>query len=470
MLLFSVHRLTLTGSPRRALPWAVEITQYVNDHGSIPATLWAGNFGYPLGTVIWSAAVESQAALEAATAPLLADPGYLDLLDAAADLITTPGYDVLPRSALRSPGRSTGCRVGSQHHRGDRRRRSYGRRPRVGRRGRPARRERGRVTCGRAHGCVRHPRWGRLDRRPAECRGQRRGPRQAECRRRIPEQDQGHQGPVHPGFRPGQAGLAHRLTSGGGGLRRGAGRAGRRRSRHGSRHTVCTWLASRAVLSYSTTPRGRARGSSAAGAVPARRPTAVHVVERVAGELGDLVGGDVVGQPLDVQPQQRVEHSRCSACIAPAASPWVVGERHRLEVGRIDPRRLLETLLGPLGSRRSRRRTAAARSAERDRLIASASDGRLPPTMSVGAPADDRHAALVARRASGSAHGPGPRPRRAGAADADRATASWPDRHRRRAASSRQLAVDDREVERHVMATEAASSTCRSLRVPKTRT
>ncbi len=102
MLLFS-RIATLTGSPRRAMPWAVEITQYVNAHGTIPVTLWSGDFGYPLGTVIWSAAVESQAALVAATAPLLADPGYLDLLDAAADLITTPGYDVLREVLYGTP-------------------------------------------------------------------------------------------------------------------------------------------------------------------------------------------------------------------------------------------------------------------------------------------------------------------------------------------------------------------------------
>ncbi len=103
MLLFS-RIATLTGSPRRAMPWAVEITQYVNAHGSLPVTLWAGNFGYPLGTVIWSAGVESLAALDAATAPLLADPGYLDLLDAAADLITTPGHDGLREIVYGTPG------------------------------------------------------------------------------------------------------------------------------------------------------------------------------------------------------------------------------------------------------------------------------------------------------------------------------------------------------------------------------
>ena len=110
MLLFS-RIATLTGSPRRAMPWAVEITQYVNTHSSIPATLWSGDFGYPLGTVIWSATVESQAALAAATAPLLSDPGYLDLLDAAADLITTPGYDVLRELLYGAPGEPLG--VGS---------------------------------------------------------------------------------------------------------------------------------------------------------------------------------------------------------------------------------------------------------------------------------------------------------------------------------------------------------------------
>ena len=41
--------------------------------------------------------------------------------------------------------------------------------------------------------------------------------------------------------------------------------------------------------------------------------------------------------------------SRWSPSIALAASPFgVVGERHRLEIGRIDARGLLESLLGLL--------------------------------------------------------------------------------------------------------------------------
>ena len=103
MLLFS-RVATLTGSPRKALPWALGITEYVNAHGTMPITCWAGGFGYPLGTVAWSAMVESQAALVAGTNQLLADSGYLDLLDGAADLISTPGYDTLREVVYGTPG------------------------------------------------------------------------------------------------------------------------------------------------------------------------------------------------------------------------------------------------------------------------------------------------------------------------------------------------------------------------------
>jgi hypothetical protein len=103
MLLFS-RVATLTGSPRKALPWALGITEYVNAHGTMPITCWAGGFGYPLGTVAWSAMVESQAALVTGTNQLLADSGYLDLLDGAADLISTPGYDTLREVVYGTPG------------------------------------------------------------------------------------------------------------------------------------------------------------------------------------------------------------------------------------------------------------------------------------------------------------------------------------------------------------------------------
>ncbi len=103
MLMFS-RLVTLTGSPRKSMPWAVGITEYVNAHGSLPVTCWSGTFGYPLGTVAWSSMVESQAALAAATGQLVGDAGYLDLIEAAADLVTTPGTDSLREVIYGSPG------------------------------------------------------------------------------------------------------------------------------------------------------------------------------------------------------------------------------------------------------------------------------------------------------------------------------------------------------------------------------
>jgi hypothetical protein len=86
------------------MPWATGITEYVTAHSSLPVTCWAGNFGYPLGTMIWSAMVESEAALAAGTGQLLADPAYLDLLDSGADLIGAPGHDMLREVLYGAPG------------------------------------------------------------------------------------------------------------------------------------------------------------------------------------------------------------------------------------------------------------------------------------------------------------------------------------------------------------------------------
>jgi hypothetical protein len=103
MLLFS-RLLTLTGSPRKSIPWATGITEYVASHSPLPVTCWSGTFGYPVGTVAFSAMVESQAALAAGTAGLIADPGYLDLIESAADLISSPAQDSLREVVYGAPG------------------------------------------------------------------------------------------------------------------------------------------------------------------------------------------------------------------------------------------------------------------------------------------------------------------------------------------------------------------------------
>jgi hypothetical protein len=103
MLLFS-RVVTPTGSPRRVMPWVSEITAYVNDHTSLDVSCWAANFGYPIGTVSWSTLIESQADFVSATSGLLADDGYLDLLDAATEMMTIPGEDLLREFVYGTPG------------------------------------------------------------------------------------------------------------------------------------------------------------------------------------------------------------------------------------------------------------------------------------------------------------------------------------------------------------------------------
>jgi hypothetical protein len=105
MLLFS-RVVTLTGSPRRAVPWATEITEYVNAHSSLDVSLWSCTFGYPVGTFVWSAVVESQVALADGTAQLVTDDGYFNLLEQAEDLVTEPAQDLL-REFVHG-GRETG--------------------------------------------------------------------------------------------------------------------------------------------------------------------------------------------------------------------------------------------------------------------------------------------------------------------------------------------------------------------------
>jgi hypothetical protein len=103
MLLFT-RLATLGGSPRKTMPWAVGITEYVNAHGTLPVTCWATTFGRPLGTVAWSSMAESQSALAGNMGSLVADSGYLDLIDAAAEFVTTPGEDILRELVYGTPG------------------------------------------------------------------------------------------------------------------------------------------------------------------------------------------------------------------------------------------------------------------------------------------------------------------------------------------------------------------------------
>jgi hypothetical protein len=94
MLLFS-RAVTLRGSPRRVGAWVQEVTAHVRDTTSLEVSAWSADFGHPIGTTVWNALVDSRAALTQATAPLLADDRYLDILEKGQDLVAAPGQDAL---------------------------------------------------------------------------------------------------------------------------------------------------------------------------------------------------------------------------------------------------------------------------------------------------------------------------------------------------------------------------------------
>ena len=86
---------TLMGGVRRPLEWATEITEKVNSIVDLDVTMWTGSFGYPVGTVAWSAMVESRQHLADQTAKLVVDDGYLTLVEKGQEFATTPLEDHL---------------------------------------------------------------------------------------------------------------------------------------------------------------------------------------------------------------------------------------------------------------------------------------------------------------------------------------------------------------------------------------
>jgi hypothetical protein len=94
MLLFS-RVATLVGNPRKTIPWAIGMNEYVNAHSDFDMALWMSTFGHPLGTVGWSTVVESEVALAAGGDKLLANDEYFDLLDTGAEFLGQPGQDLL---------------------------------------------------------------------------------------------------------------------------------------------------------------------------------------------------------------------------------------------------------------------------------------------------------------------------------------------------------------------------------------
>ncbi|MGI9602098.1 MAG: hypothetical protein ACR2QE_09450 [Acidimicrobiales bacterium] len=102
MYLFS-RQVTLQGPFREIGAWAAEITGVINAHSEVPVTLWSSSMGNPVGSMAWSARVDSHAQLDAVTQSLQTNDAYMDLADQGQQYISEPGEDFL-RQFVTEPG------------------------------------------------------------------------------------------------------------------------------------------------------------------------------------------------------------------------------------------------------------------------------------------------------------------------------------------------------------------------------
>ena len=92
MHLFS-HVGALNGGPVETLGVGGGHHRPVNEAMDVEVSLWQGQFGYPLGTVAWTALLESRAQLADETAKLAGDKGYLDLLTQGQAFVGTVPFE-----------------------------------------------------------------------------------------------------------------------------------------------------------------------------------------------------------------------------------------------------------------------------------------------------------------------------------------------------------------------------------------
>lgn len=96
--------VTFTAPPQEVMPWALEITEAVNERTSLNTSLWQGISGGPLGTLAWSSIVPSMTAAEAAFDQLGTDGAYLDLVAKAREWVPVPGTDHILRMVHSAGG------------------------------------------------------------------------------------------------------------------------------------------------------------------------------------------------------------------------------------------------------------------------------------------------------------------------------------------------------------------------------
>ena len=84
MYLFSRNARLGEGNPQKQLDWALRITEKVNQISEIPVQLWTTVFSPSSGRLAWTATVENLVELETIENKLIADSGYVSLVEEGA--------------------------------------------------------------------------------------------------------------------------------------------------------------------------------------------------------------------------------------------------------------------------------------------------------------------------------------------------------------------------------------------------
>ena len=103
MYLFNRTRQAKSNALLEATAGAVEIAAQVTQLTGLEIHVWTYRFGEPVGTMMWSARLESQSQLFEATEKMTADQGYIDKAMALAELYEGPAVDGMFRVVSGTP-------------------------------------------------------------------------------------------------------------------------------------------------------------------------------------------------------------------------------------------------------------------------------------------------------------------------------------------------------------------------------
>jgi len=93
MYIFTRSTIAALGRQFDAIPAAISVAELVTKVTDHDVNVLTARFGAPQGSVMWSARMESMVEAQAMTDKLMADPGYLEMLESMNGLFMAPAED-----------------------------------------------------------------------------------------------------------------------------------------------------------------------------------------------------------------------------------------------------------------------------------------------------------------------------------------------------------------------------------------